>query len=144
MCYNRAILNKSDPWRLPLDKQAIFPPNYVPSKAPVTPAIKFHHLLFVSGQVPRDAEGKSPEGIKAQAELTLRNLQNVIQAAGGNMSQVVRCTVFLANMDDFAAFNDVYRTFFSEPYPTRSAVQVARLPGPAFLVEIDAIAILAE
>jgi 2-iminobutanoate/2-iminopropanoate deaminase len=127
-----------------VDKQAIFPLNYVPSKAPVTPAIRFHHLLFVSGQVPRDPEGKTPEGIKAQAELTLRNLRNVVQAAGGDLSHVVRCTCYLANMDDFTAFNEVYRTFFSEPYPTRSAVQVARLPGPAFLIEIDAIAILAE
>ncbi len=125
-----------------MDKQTYFPANYVPSKSPVTPAIGFHHLLFVSGQVPRDANGKTPEGIKAQAELTLRNLQAVVTAAGGDMSCVMRCTCFLTSLDDFAVFNEVYRTFFSEPYPTRSAVQVVRLPNPAFLVEIDAIAIL--
>ena len=123
--------------------QAVYPDNYVASKAPLSPAVRFHHLLFVSGQVARDAQGKTPAGIKAQTELALRNLEAILEAAGCGLSSVVRCGCYLTNMADFPAFNEVYRQFFtSDPLPARSTVQVSGLAGPDFLVEVDAIAII--
>lgn len=125
--------------------EAIYPKNHVPSKAPLTPAVRFHHLVFVSGQVPRDAEGTTPAGIQAQTELTLRNVQAVVEAAGGTLASVVRCGCYLTNMADFAGFNEVYRRYFSgDPLPARTTVEVTRLADPSFLVEVDAIAIVPE
>ena len=125
--------------------EAISPKGYVPSKAPLSPAVRFHHLVFVSGQVPRDAEGKTPAGIKAQTEVTLKNLQAIVEAAGGSMASVVRCGCYLTSIDDFAGFNEVYRQFFtSDPLPARTTVEVTKLANPDFLVEVDAIAIVAD
>ena len=125
--------------------EAVYPKNHVPSQAPLTPGVRFHHLVFVSGQVPRDAEGKTPAGIKAQTELTLRNLQAVLEAAGGSLANVVRCGCYLTNMADFAGFNEVYRQFFiGDPLPARTTVEVTRLASPDFSVEVDAIAIVPE
>lgn len=98
-------------------------------------------LLFTSGQIPVDpATGAVPEGgIQAQARQSLNNIKAILNAAGTNMGAVVKTTVFLNDMNDFAAMNEVYAQFFQEPYPARSAVQVARLPKDV-LVEIEAIA----
>lgn len=123
--------------------EPVYPKDYVASKAPLSPAVRFHHLVFVSGQVARDAEGKTPAGIKAQTELALRNLQAIVEAAGGSLSCVVRCGCYLTNMADFPGFNEVYRQFFCcDPLPARSTVQVSGLANPDFLVEVDAIAIV--
>ncbi|MBO6063175.1 MAG: RidA family protein [Bacteroidales bacterium] len=98
-------------------------------------------LVFVSGQLPIDpATGAFPEGgVAEQARQSLRNAQAILRAAGLELADVVKTTVFLADMGDFAAMNAVYATFFSEPFPARSAVAVKTLPKGA-LVEIECIA----
>jgi 2-iminobutanoate/2-iminopropanoate deaminase len=103
--------------------------------------VRAGQLLFVSGQVPLDpATGEMIVGdIGAQTRRVFENLGAVLKAANRSFADVVRTTVFLADMDDFAAVNQVYGTYFSEPYPARATVQVARLPKDA-RVEIDVIA----
>ena len=98
-------------------------------------------LVFVSGQLPIDpATGSFPEGgVAEQARQSLLNAQAILRAAGLELSDVVKTTVFLADMGDFAAMNAVYATFFAEPFPARSAVAVKTLPKGA-LVEIECIA----
>ena len=98
-------------------------------------------LVFLSGQLPIDpATGAFPEGgIQAQTRQSLRNVQAILAAAGLSLANVVKTTVFLADMGDFAAMNEVYATFFIEPFPARSAVAVKALPKGA-LVEIECIA----
>lgn len=108
---------------------------------PYSQAVRAGQLVFLSGQVPMDpATGNLVDGdIAAQTRRVFENLSNVLAAAGLSFAHVVRTTVFLADMNDFAAMNQVYATYFSEPYPARSTVQVARLPKDA-RVEIDVIA----
>ena len=98
-------------------------------------------LVFLSGQLPIDpATGAFPEGgIQVQTRQSLRNVQAILAAAGLSLAHVVKTTVFLSDMDDFAAMNEVYATFFAEPFPARSAVAVKALPKGA-LVEIECIA----
>ena len=98
-------------------------------------------LVFVSGQLPIDpSTGAFPEGgVTEQTRQSLSNAQAILQAAGLELADVVKTTVFLADMGDFAAMNAVYATFFSEPFPARSAVAVKTLPQGA-LVEIECIA----
>ena len=100
-----------------------------------------HGLVFVSGQLPIDpATGAFPEGgIKEQTRQSLLNTQAILEAAGLSLANVVKTTVFLANMGDFAAMNEVYATFFSAPFPARCAFAVKTLPKGA-LVEIESIA----
>ena len=108
---------------------------------PYSQAVRVGDMLFVSGQIPLDPRtGKFPEGIEAQARQSLTNLRSILEAAGGTMDSIVKTTVFLSDMNNFAAMNAVYGTFFTEGhYPARSAVEVARIPKDA-LVEIEAIA----
>ncbi len=98
-------------------------------------------LVFVSGQLPVDpATGAFPEGgVKEQTKQSLLNAKAILEMAGLNLSAVVKTTVFLADMGDFAAMNEVYAQFFSAPFPARSAVAVKTLPKGA-LVEIECIA----
>ena len=99
------------------------------------------NLVFASGQIPVDPEtGIIPEGIEAQATQSLKNVKAVVEAAGSSMDKVVKTTVFMKDMNDFAAMNAIYATFFTEgQYPSRSAVEVARLPKDV-LIEIEDIA----
>jgi 2-iminobutanoate/2-iminopropanoate deaminase len=122
-------------------KQAISSPGAPKAIGPYSSALQAEPFLFVSGQVPFDpATGNMVDGdIKAQTRRVLENLGALLKAAGLSYANVVRTTVFLADMNDFTAMNDVYRTFFAEPYPARSTVQAARLPRDA-RIEIDAIA----
>ena len=108
---------------------------------PYSPAVRAGQLVFLSGQVPMDpATGNLVEGdIAAQTRRVFDNLGALLSAAGLSFANVVRTTVFLADMNDFAAMNQVYAAYVSEPYPARSTVQVARLPKDA-RVEIDLIA----
>ena len=108
---------------------------------PYSQAVRAGQLLFLSGQVPLDpATGQIVDGdIAAQTRRVFENLAAVLEAGGRSFADVVRTTVFLADMNDFAAVNEVYGTYFSEPYPARATVQVARLPKDA-RVEIDLIA----
>lgn len=100
-------------------------------------------ITFTSGQLPIDpATGTMPESIREQTRQSLTNVREVLSAAGLSMANVVKTTVFLSDMNNFAAMNEVYAEFFGEGgYPARSAVEVARLPKDA-LVEIEAIASL--
>ena len=109
---------------------------------PYSQAIRSGNMLFCSGQIPIDpATGEIIEGdIGQQTRRVLENLAAVLAAAGASLSNVVKTTVYLADMGDFVAMNEVYATFFDDPAPARAAVQAARLPKDA-RVEIDAIAI---
>ena len=108
---------------------------------PYSQAIEANGFVYTSGQLPIDtATGQFPEGgVKEQTRQSLLNAQAILREAGLEMKNVVKTLVFLASMDDFAAMNEVYATFFSEPYPARSAVAVKTLPKGA-LVEIECIA----
>ena len=108
---------------------------------PYSQAIEANGFVYTSGQLPIDpATGQFPEGgVKEQTRQSLLNAQAILREAGLEMKSVVKTLVFLASMDDFAAMNEVYATFFSEPYPARSAVAVKTLPKGA-LVEIECIA----
>ena len=98
-------------------------------------------LIFVSGQLPIDpATGAFPEGgVKEQTRQSLTNAKAILEAAGLSLANVVKTTVFLADMGDFAAMNEVYAEFFAEPFPARSAIAVKTLPKNA-LVEVECIA----
>lgn len=107
---------------------------------PYSQAIISGNLLFVSGQIPL-VPGTSDfagEDIESQARQSLDNLKAIIEAAGGSMSGVVKTTVLLADLADFAVVNSIYATYFSEPYPTRACFQVAALPKGA-KIEIEAV-----
>jgi 2-iminobutanoate/2-iminopropanoate deaminase len=108
-----------------------------------TPAIRAGQLLFISGQIPVDPKtGAVVEGdITAQADQSMRNVAALLKAAGLGFEHVARTTVFLADMDDFAAMNAVYAKYIVDPPPARATVQVARLPRDV-RIEIDAIAII--
>ena len=122
-------------------KTAVSSPDAPKAIGPYSQAVRTGQLLFVSGQVPLDpATGQIVAGdIAAQTRRVFDNLGAVLKAGGRSFADVVRTTVFLADMNDFAAVNEVYGTYFSEPYPARATVQVARLPKDA-RVEIDVIA----
>ena len=108
---------------------------------PYAQAVAIDSLVITSGQLPIDpATGAFPEGIAAQTRQSLTNVKAILEAAGLGMDKVIKTTVFLSDMNNFGAMNEVYATFFTEGnYPARSAVEVARLPKDA-LVEIEVIA----
>ena len=122
-------------------KQVISTPKAPAAIGPYSQAIRVGKLVFTSGQIPIDpATGVFVEGgIKEQTRQSLSNVQAILEEAGLSMSHVIKTTVFLADMNDFADMNAVYAEFFSEPYPARSAVAVKTLPKGA-LVEIEVIA----
>ena len=105
-------------------KQVIHTEHAPAAIGPYSQAVKIGDLLFTSGQIPVDpATGAVPEGgIQAQAQQSLSNIKAILNAAGTNMGAVIKTTVFLSDMNDFAAMNEVYAQFFQEPYPARSAV----------------------
>jgi len=109
---------------------------------PYSQAVRAGNLVFASGQIPIDpATGEFVAGgVAEQTEQVLRNLTSVFAAAGVELNQIVKTTVFLADMEDFAAMNEVYGRFFGEQSPARATVQAARLPRDA-KVEIEAIAV---
>jgi len=113
--------------------------------APVGPysqAVRAGGLLFVAGQIPLDpATGAMPSGIAEQTRRVLLNVQAVLEAAGGSLADVVKTTVFLCDITEFPAMNEVYATFFAESPPARSTVGVSHLPKGA-RVEIEAIAVI--
>ncbi len=99
-------------------------------------------FIFTAGQIPLDLSGNLlAGGISEQTHQVLKNLQAVLEAAGSSMQQVLKTTVFLQNMDDFGAMNEVYGQYFQNQPPARSTIQVAKLPKGA-LVEIEAIALV--
>ena len=124
-------------------RQAITAADAPRAIGPYSPAIRAGSLLFLSGQIPIDpATGSVVEGdIAAQTERVMQNIAALLEAAGASFANVVRTTVFLADMNEFAAMNVVYGKYVGDPAPARSTVQVSRLPRDA-RVEIDAIAVL--
>lgn len=124
-------------------KKIIATTNAPAAIGPYSQAVRAGSLLFVSGQIPLDpASGQLVENtIQAQAARSLENLKAILTQAGGTLDNVVKTTVFLKDMEDFVEMNRVYKTYFPENCPARSAVQVARLPKDV-LVEIEAIAVL--
>ena len=122
-------------------KQAVSSAAAPKAIGPYSPAIRTGPLLFISGQVSIDPASGSYIGgdIKAETRRVMENIGALLKAGGLDFSAVVRTTVFLSDMNDFAAMNEVYGGFLAEPYPARATVQVARLPRYA-RVEIDVIA----
>lgn len=108
---------------------------------PYSQAIKVNGMVYTSGQIPvNPATGAIPEGPVEQARQALENLKNLLEEAGSGMNHVVKTTVFIKDMNDFAKINEVYATFFEGAFPARSCVEVARLPKDV-LVEVEAVAI---
>jgi 2-iminobutanoate/2-iminopropanoate deaminase len=125
-------------------RQLVTAPDAPKAMGAYSPAIKAGNLLFISGQIPVDpATGNLVQGdITAQADQVMRNLTALLRAAGAGFTNVVRTTVYLADMNEFAAMNEVYSKYIVDPAPARATVQVARLPRDV-KIEIDAIAVLA-
>lgn len=110
---------------------------------PYSQAVKANNLLFCSGQIPLDPQSMEviSGGITEQSERVLQNLGAVLEASGSDFSKVLKATCYLKNMDDFAAFNEVYAKYFGATKPARACVQAAKLPKDV-LVEVDLIAVL--
>jgi 2-iminobutanoate/2-iminopropanoate deaminase len=125
-------------------REAISAPDAPGAIGPYSPAIRAGNLLFLSGQIPIDpSTGALVDGdIAAQTEQVMRNIAALLRAGGAGFEHVVRTTVFLVDMNEFAAMNAVYGKFVIDPPPARATVQVARLPRDV-RVEIDVIALLA-
>ena len=108
---------------------------------PYSQAIEVNGMVYTSGIIPVDPEtGFIPEGAAAQADRVFKSMSALLEAAGTSMGNVVKTTVFIKNMDDFAAINEVYAKYFPEPFPARSCIEVARIPKDV-LLEAEAIAI---
>ena len=110
---------------------------------PYSPALKAGNMVFLSGSIPLDpVTGQLVEGgIKEQTTRVMENINALLAAAGADFNQVVRTTVFMIDLGEFAAMNEIYASYFSAPYPARSTVQVSKLPKDV-RVEIDVIAVL--
>lgn len=107
---------------------------------PYSQAIEVNNMVYTSGMIPVNPEtGEIPAGVEAQAEQAFSNLTELLKAAGTSVDQVIKTTVFIKDMNDFAAINAIYAKYFSAPYPSRSCVEVARLPKDV-LLEIEAVA----
>jgi 2-iminobutanoate/2-iminopropanoate deaminase len=126
-----------------MKKSPIKTENAPPAMGPYSQAIVANGFVFTAGQT-----GNIPAtrqmiegGIQEQTRQTLNNVKSVLEASGSSLENVVKTTVFLKDMNDFSAMNEVYGEFFPTPYPARSTVQVARLPGDA-LVEIETVAVV--
>lgn len=121
--------------------KAIHTDNAPVAIGPYSQAIEVNGFVFASGQIPIDPKtGNFVEGgIKEQTRQAIVNAGNILKAAGTDLSHVVKTTVYLDNMDDFAAMNEVYAQYFSRPFPARSAVAVKKLPKGA-LVEVEVLA----
>lgn len=107
---------------------------------PYSQAIEINNMVYTSGVIPVEpASGVIPEGVEAQAEQAFKNLCNLVEASGSKVENIVKTTVFIKEMNDFAKINEIYKTYFKEPFPARSCVEVARLPKDV-LLEVEAIA----
>ena len=127
------------PGMLPVMKDIIQTPDAPAAIGPYSQATVFGNLVVTSGQIPLTPDGTLVEGgITEQTEQVIANLKAVLAAAGTDLARVVKTTVFLADMNEFAAMNAVYEQHFTAPYPARSTVQVARLPRDV-RVEIEVI-----
>lgn len=125
-----------------MPKSVITTPHAPPAAGPYSQAIVSGGMVFTAGQLGIDPTTRQlAEGVQAQTRQALENVKAVLEAAGASLDQVVKTTVFLQDMNDFAAMNEVYATFFIDAPPARSTVQVAKLPLGG-LVEIETIAVV--
>jgi 2-iminobutanoate/2-iminopropanoate deaminase len=123
------------------DHRLISPADAPTPLGPYSPAVGFERLVFVSGQGARNpVDGVMPDGIEAQTEGCLRNIEAILQACGTDLRRVLRCGVFLIDIREFAAMNAVYARVFGDHRPARTTVQAAALPGEGLRVEIDCVA----
>lgn len=123
-----------------MKKEAISTKNAPAAIGPYSQGVKVNNMIYTSGQLPIDVNtGEMPDTIEEQTRKSLENVKAILEEAGSDMSKVFKTTVFLSDMNNFAKMNEVYKEFFTESYPGRSAVEVARLPKDA-LVEIEVIA----
>ena len=124
-----------------MNKTVIATPNAPAAIGPYSQAIEVNGLIYTSGMIPVLPEsGEIVSGIENQARQVLTNVKNLLEAAGSSMDQVVKTTVFIKDMNDFAKVNEIYATFFTGAFPARSCVEVARLPKDV-LMEMEAIAL---
>mmetsp|Transcript_5869 Transcript_5869/g.15999 ORF Transcript_5869/g.15999 Transcript_5869/m.15999 type:complete len:163 (+) Transcript_5869:44-532(+) len=125
----------------PVAREVINTPNAPAAIGPYSQAVKTNGLLFVSGQIPLDPKTGEFSGatIEVQTKTVFENMKAIIEAGGCSMKDVVKVTVLLADMGDFAKVNEIYATYFTEPYPARAAFAVKALPKGA-LVEIECVA----
>lgn len=126
-----------------MSKRAIHTEKAPAAIGPYSQAVKTGNTIYVSGQLPIDPATGDFAGIDivSQTRQSLTNIQNILKEAGADMSNVVKTTVLLSDIGDFAAMNDIYAEFFQAPYPARAAFQVAALPKSA-LVEIEVVAVV--
>ena len=123
------------------DKQLISTTNAAPAVGPYSQGTRTEQMVFASGQLPVDPQdGGIPAGIEAQTRQSLDNLSAVLKAGGASLGSVLKTTVFLKDMNDFATMNGIYAEYFGASPPARSTIEVARLPKDA-LVEVEAIAL---
>ena len=124
-----------------MDKKIISTDKAPAAIGPYSQAVEVNGLIYTSGMIPVIPEtGEIVEGIGNQAMQALENVKSLLESAGSGMDKVIKTTVFIKNMDDFAAVNEVYASFFSGDFPARSCVEVARLPKDV-LIEVEAIAL---
>ena len=125
-----------------MSKEVIFTEKAPKAIGPYSQAIKSGNLLFISGQVPvNPTTGELTGDIKVQTQQVLENLKSILVAAGASVSDIVKTTVFLRNLDDFNVMNEVYREYFPNDAPARSTIEVSRIPRES-LIEIEAIAVI--
>ncbi|MCB5175808.1 MULTISPECIES: RidA family protein [Microvirga] len=124
-----------------MTRNAVLTARAAPPKGVYSQAVRAGDLVFVSGQLPLDANGALVgEGdIRAQTQAVFDNIAAILDAAGASLDQVVKTTVFLTDIDDFAAMNEIYAANFAPPYPARSTIEIGRLP-PGMRIEIECIA----
>ena len=121
-------------------KEIIATTNAPGAVGPYVQAVKVNGMVYCSGQLGIDpAVGKMLEGVEAQAHCSMKNMGAILKEAGSDYSKIVKTTIFLADMNDFAKVNEIYKSYFGEEYPARSCVQVAKLPLGG-LVEVECIA----
>ena len=123
-------------------KKQIHTDNAPKAIGPYSQAIVANGMIYISGQLPvNPVTGEVSQDVKEQTKQSMENIKAILETAGSDFSKVVRCGIFIKNMNDFAQINEVYGSYFSEPFPARATVEVARLPKDV-LVEIDAIALI--
>jgi 2-iminobutanoate/2-iminopropanoate deaminase len=122
--------------------ERLSPPGVAAPRGPYSPAVRAGGYIYVSGQIPIDpVTNQTVLGdVKAETRQVLSNIQRILEGCGATMADVVRCGVFLTDVKDFAAMNEVYAEFFGEAKPARTTIGVAALPLPGAKVEIDAVA----
>ncbi len=126
-----------------MEKEIIFTENAPDAIGPYSQAVKANGLVFVSGQIPIDPKTGAfvSDDVSEQTEQVLKNLKSILEAAGSSLEMVVKTTVFVADMNDFAPMNEVYARYFTADFPARATVQAARLPKDA-KVEIECVALV--